>query len=123
MAIIDPTYTWPAGKTLAQVLADPDTRYIIPTDAELDAYVTAATDTKWNTTTKDSFITLGDDQRIVAIEMGQEFHDKNNDLSAIAGGKNPGFDLQDNIFVVTSDAFSKKYPSADFVEYNSTATP
>jgi hypothetical protein len=115
MAIIDPNYTWPTGKTLAQVLSDPNTKYIIPTTAQLDAYVTAATDTKWDTTTKDNFITLGDDQRIVAFEMGQT-----NPKLADGTTSNPGFDLQDNIFVVTSDAFSKKYPSTDFVTYTST---
>jgi hypothetical protein len=118
MAIIDPNYTWPTGKTLAQVLGDPNTKYIIPTAAQLDAYVTAATDTKWDTTTKDNFITLGDDQRIVAFEMGQTNPKLADNITS-----NPGFDLQDNIFVVTSDAFSKKYPSTDFVTYNSTSTP
>jgi type II secretory pathway pseudopilin PulG len=124
MAIIDPTYTHtilddPLTLSIdeSDPLTSPLTRYIIPTDQQL------TDDTNLTAAEKEAFITLGDDQRIVAIEMGQKFHDKNNDLSTITGDKNPGFDLQDNIFVVTSDAFSKKYPSTDFVPYNSTTTP
>jgi Tfp pilus assembly protein PilW len=105
MAIIDPSYTWPAGKTLEQVLIDPNTKFIIPTDTQLTA------DTNLTAAEKDAFVLLGDDQRIVAVEVGQTYPDKNNDGTAIAGNKNPGFDLQDNIFIVTSDIFTKKFPA------------
>jgi len=40
---------------------------------------------------------LGEDQRVVAFEVGRT--DTND----------PGFDLQDNIFIVTSDVFKKKF--------------
>ena len=57
---------------------------------------------------------MGDDQRIIAFEVGQKYSDKSNpDANGITtpspDGKNPGFDLQDNIFVVTSDIFKKKF--------------
>ncbi|NJR44781.1 MAG: hypothetical protein HC775_02655 [Hyellaceae cyanobacterium CSU_1_1] len=65
MAIIDPTYTWPAGKTLAQVLIDPNTKFIIPTDQQL------TDDTNLTAAEKEAFVMLGNDQRIVAVEVGQ----------------------------------------------------
>jgi Tfp pilus assembly protein PilW len=51
---------------------------------------------------------LGNDQRIIAFEVGQT-NPTNNDGSA-----NVGFDLQDNIFIVTSDVFKKKFASTCF---------
>ncbi len=63
---------------------------------------------------KEKFRLMGDDQRIIAFEVGQIYPDKKNDGSAIPGGKNPGFDLQDNIFVVTSDVFKTKFESSCF---------
>ncbi|WP_172657316.1 PilW family protein [Myxosarcina sp. GI1] len=51
---------------------------------------------------------LGDDQRIIAFEVGQ------TDTQLANGSDNPGFDLQDNIFVVTSDVFEKKFNSCAF---------
>jgi type II secretory pathway pseudopilin PulG len=117
MAIIDPNNTTVDNTSTPLVderLTNPLTKFIIPTDQQL------TDDTNLTAAEKDAFVMLGDDQRIVAIEMGQEFDDKNNDLSPITGNKNPGFDLQDNIFVVTSDAFSQKYASTTFVPYDST---
>lgn len=103
MAIIDPNYTWPAGKTLTQVLIDPNTKFIIPTDAQLTA------DTNLTAAEKEAFVMLGNDQRIVAVEVGQT-----NTKLADGTTNNPGFDLQDNIFVVTSDIFTKKFPASSF---------
>ncbi len=45
---------------------------------------------------------LGDNQRIISFEIGQ--NDKNH----------PGFELQDSIFVVTSDAFKTEFESSKF---------
>ena len=52
---------------------------------------------------KAKFKVLGNDQRIIAFEMGNH-----------ADTSQPGFDLQDNIFVVTSNAFKKKFSDSDF---------
>ena len=67
---------------------------------------------------KNQFKVLGNDQRIIAFEVGQKYPDKNNDGSAITDGKNPGFDLQDNIFVVTSDVFKTKFEPSCFSSGN-----
>ena len=48
---------------------------------------------------------LKPDQRIIAFEIGQDYQDENTN--------NSGFDLQDNIFVVTSDAFEKQFESSE----------
>ena len=48
---------------------------------------------------------LGNDQRIIAFEIGQDYQ--------VDNPNNNGFDLQDNIFVVTSDAFEKQFESSD----------
>ena len=59
-------------------------------------------------TSSDSTIKLlGDDQRIIAFEVGQT-------SPTIGSGNNPGFDLQDNIFIITSDVFKKKFPPGCF---------
>ena len=50
---------------------------------------------------------LGNDQRIVAFEVGQT-------ATTLNGNNNPGFDLQDNIFIITSDIFKKKFPPGCF---------
>lgn len=87
---------------------DPATRFRIPKDqAEMDAYLNASS---LSAADKKKFTVLGDDERIIAFEVGQKYPDKNNDGSAIAGDKNTGFDLQDNIFIVKSDIFKKKFP-------------
>ena len=56
----------------------------------------------FKTAFKDKFKTLGDDQRIIGFEMGQ------------TDTAHPGFDLQDNIFVVTSNVFKKEFPACAF---------
>ncbi len=48
---------------------------------------------------------LKPDQRIIAFEIGQDYQPDNPN--------NNGFDLQDNIFVVTSKAFEKQFESSD----------
>lgn len=106
MAIIDPTNTTTGSDT--QILNNPLTKFLIPTYEQLAASSLTATQ-------KSAFKLLGDDQRIIAFEVGQLYPDRKNDGTAISGGKNPGFDLQDNIFVVTSDVFKKKFdPSTCF---------
>lgn len=97
MAIIDPTNT--TTGTNDEILNNPLTKFIIPTQEQLNA----------STAEKSEFQLLGDNQRIIAFEVGQIYPDKDNDGNAITGDKNPGFDLQDNIFVVTSDVFQKKF--------------
>ena len=62
-----------------------------------DAYVNA------NGTFKEG--KLGKDQRLIAFEIGQT-------EQSTGGNTNPGFDLQDNLFVITSEAFSS-YDSSD----------
>ena len=44
---------------------------------------------------------LDSDQRLIAFEIGQ-------DDSTLNGNPNPGFDLQDNLFLITSEAFEAK---------------
>jgi hypothetical protein len=51
---------------------------------------------------------LGDDQRIISFEVGH------TSTTTDTGSANPGFDLQDNIFIVTSDVFKKKFASTCF---------
>jgi hypothetical protein len=91
---------------------DPNTIFKIPSSSdELTSFLNASSLTPAQ---KKIFKLLGDDQRIIAFEMGQLYSDKNNDGSAITGGRNPGFDLQDNIFVVTSSVFKKKFQHTCF---------
>ncbi|MGL5077886.1 MAG: hypothetical protein ACRDBG_18950, partial [Waterburya sp.] len=54
------------------------------------------------------------DQRIIAFEVGQKYPDKGNNNEVLPNNENPGFDLQDNIFVVTSDVFKTKFPPGKF---------
>ncbi len=69
---------------------DPNTEFILP-----------------ETSSDPTIKILGEDQRIIAFEVGQT-------QTTIVGNPNPGFDLQDNIFVVTSDIFKKKFPPGCF---------
>ena len=74
----------------------PGTNFKIPNDkAELDAYLDASS---LSASEKAKFRVLGEDQRIVGFEMGQ------------TDNAHPGFDLQDNIFLVTSSKFKEKFP-------------
>lgn len=95
-------------------LNDPTTAFKIPTASELESFLASTAALSLTSAERSKFKLLGDDQRIIAIEVGQIYSDKKNDGSAIPGGKNPGFDLQDNIFVVTSDVFKKKFNSNCF---------
>ena len=94
---------------------DPDditTTFRLPTSSELESYLTSSNLESQLTSKgltdpqkqefKDKFKTLGDDQRIIGFEMGQ------------TDTTQPGFDLQDNIFVVTSKVFEKKFPASSF---------
>ncbi|NJL51822.1 MAG: hypothetical protein HC930_05600 [Hydrococcus sp. SU_1_0] len=108
MTIISPTNITiddPSTPLVDERLTNPETQFIIPTKEELlaDLTLTAAE--------KAAFSLLGDDQRIIAVEVGQDSDELAN------GDPNPGFDLQDNIFIVTSDIFSKKFPSTSFLPY------
>ncbi|BAZ43891.1 hypothetical protein NIES4102_08940 [Chondrocystis sp. NIES-4102] len=91
---------------------NPATRFRIPKDqAEMDAYLNASS---LSAADKNKFTVLGDDERIIAFEVGQKYPDRTNDGTPITGGKNTGFDLQDNIFIVKSDIFKKKFKSDCF---------
>ena len=77
------------------------TTFKIPNDlAELKTYLDAS---GLSPDEKQKFKVLGDDQRILGFEIGQ------TSTTLDSGETNPGFDLQDNIFVVTSDIFKKKF--------------
>jgi Tfp pilus assembly protein PilW len=106
-----PTSNPPAGKTLEEFLNDPLTEFKIPvSQREIDDYVNSTNLTpSEKAAAKAKFKVLENDQRIVGFEVGQKYTDKNNDGISITGDKNPGFDLQDNIFIVTSDVFEKKF--------------
>jgi type II secretory pathway pseudopilin PulG len=102
MAIISPTNTTLDDPTTPEneILNNPLTQFIIPTSEQLAA--SNLTEAK-----KSDFTLLEDDQRIVAFEVGQT-------SPTLNGKPNPGFDLQDNIFVVTSDVFKTKFESSCF---------
>ncbi|MDJ0588554.1 MAG: type II secretion system protein [Pleurocapsa sp. MO_226.B13] len=78
---------------------DPATEFIIP-----------------ETSSDPTIKILGEDQRILAFEVGQTD-------ATIGGNPNPGFDLQDNIFIVTSDIFAKKFDPGCFTGSCPSSTP
>ncbi|MGL6338602.1 MAG: hypothetical protein ACRC80_05600, partial [Waterburya sp.] len=96
-----------AGTTLEDFLKDSNTEFIIPKTNEDIDLLTFLTQQK-----KDELKLklLGDDQRIVAMEVGQL--DPKQDNKGQPLDPNPGFDLQDNIFIVTSDIFRKKFDAS-----------
>jgi Tfp pilus assembly protein PilW len=103
------------GKGLAIPLNNGDnpdlstTAFKLPTKEELQSYLAASS---LSPAEQLKFKALEKNQRIIAFEVGQTsptITDANGQPVA-----NPGFDLQDNIFVVTSDAFSKKFPATAF---------
>ncbi|MGL6339207.1 MAG: hypothetical protein ACRC80_08715, partial [Waterburya sp.] len=107
-----PTSSPPPGMDLNDFLNDPLTTFKIPTSQqEIDRYVNSITElTQSEKAALQAKITvLGDDQRIVGFEVGQ----KETTITKADGSiePNPGFDLQDNIFIVTSDVFEKKFDS------------
>ena len=85
------------------VIGDPDninTIFRLPKDdTELNNYLATS---GLSDAEKARFKVLGDDQRIIGFEMGQ------------TDTTQPGFDLQDNIFVVTSSVFKKKFRDCAF---------
>lgn len=110
----------PPGTTLEDFLKLPNTEFIIPTTRQEvydSTYLTAEQ--------KNKFIFLEDNQRIVAVEIGLNDPYKDNEGNPLnpatitnpdgttTPNKNPGFDLQDNIFIVTSDIFKKKFDAND----------
>ncbi len=87
---------------------------ILSTDAEKNSFLSSSTGLALTAEQKAKFRVLEADERIIAMEIGQKYPDKKNDLTAVTNDKNPGFDLQDNIFIVTSDVFKKKFNSTCF---------
>ncbi|NJO97022.1 MAG: hypothetical protein HC764_14200 [Pleurocapsa sp. CRU_1_2] len=91
MAILkDPTQDYTTA-----ILNDSNTEFIIPTAEQLAS--------RSNLPTGKVIKVLGKDQRIIAFEIGD--HDNAGE---------PGFDLQDNIFIVTSGVFEKKFKPTCF---------
>ena len=89
-------------------------------DTDLTAYLNSISDNSARIAEQNRLTLLGKDQRIVGMEIGQKYPDKNNDGITLplnadnTAGKNSGFDLQDNIFVVTSKVFETKFESSCF---------
>jgi Tfp pilus assembly protein PilW len=106
---------WAIPSSATADLNDRATNFKIPSSqTEIDNYVVAYVDNKFpglSTTERNEKIDLekkkykllGEDQRIVGFEVG--VHDNTS---------KPGFDLQDNIFVVTSDVFKKPFAPSCF---------
>jgi hypothetical protein len=105
-----PTSNVPAGKTLEEFLNDPETDFKIPaSEQDINDYVDSLTGLTADEkiAEKAKFKVLEDDQRIVGFEVGQTETTITKDDGSTE--PNPGFDLQDNIFIVTSDIFKKKF--------------
>lgn len=105
-----PTSDIPAGKTLEEFLNDPETNFKIPaSEQDINDYVDSLTGLTADEkiAEKAKFKILEDDQRIVGFEVGQTETTITKDDGSTE--PNPGFDLQDNIFIVTSDIFKKKF--------------
>ena len=87
------------------------TTFKLPTSSELDTYLASSSLETQLTSEgltnaekqefKDKFKALGEDQRIIAFEIGK------SDVSD--PDADPGVDFQDNIFVLQSEAFEQKY--------------
>ena len=52
---------------------------------------------------------LEDNERIIAVEIGQALNGP-----TIGGVDNPGFDMQDSVFILSTDKFDEKFPASDF---------
>ncbi|PSB10312.1 hypothetical protein C7B62_09860 [Pleurocapsa sp. CCALA 161] len=85
----------PTQEYTTAILNDSDTEFIIPTAEQLASRI--------NLPTGKVIKVLGKDQRIIGFEIGD--HDNT---------EKPGFDLQDNIFIVTSGVFEKKFKPTCF---------
>jgi len=106
---------WAIPVSATADINDRATNFKIPSSqAEIDTYVVAYVDNNFpglSTTARNEKIdlekkkykVLGEDQRIVGFEVG---------VHADTG--KAGFDLQDNIFVVTSDVFKTKFAPSCF---------
>ena len=83
---------------------DPDDNSETTTNGEQKSLGEFLVDNNYATRSGDTFTinNLGDSERIVAFEIGWE------------NSSQPGFDLQDNVFLMRSDLFSKKFESTDF---------
>ena len=79
-------------RSLGEFLYDPD-----PTVTGEPTYANNIGDRDGDGKDDYEIINIGKDERIVAFEVGQES----------TATDHPGFDLQDNIFILTSDVFSK----------------
>ena len=118
-------FLYDKGWAIPQNGGDPNDRattFKIPTSVdEINTYVNSLSLTEAQRTAEKARLKLlGEDQRIIGFEVGQKYTDKSNP-DPITGlstpspdGKNPGFDLQDNIFVVTSDVFKKTFAPSCF---------
>jgi Tfp pilus assembly protein PilW len=100
------------------VSGDPNaigTEFKIPTTRqEIDAFLASPAGLLLDSAKRQKFQLLGDDERIIAVEVGQKFSNTDNSGNPSPNGKNPGFDLQDNIFIVASDVFKTKFESSCF---------
>ncbi len=52
---------------------------------------------------------LEDNERIIAVEIGQAINGP-----TIDGVDNPGFDMQDSVFILSTDKFDDEFPASDF---------
>lgn len=57
---------------------------------------------------------LKDNERIIAVEIGQVQEDGSSLITFPDGTHNPGFDLQDSVFILSTDKFDKEYPTGAF---------
>jgi type II secretory pathway pseudopilin PulG len=107
-AIIDSANNTTTG-TLAEILNNRDTKFKIPSSVDdINAYKNyidslASLTAEQKTAEKARLKLLGEDQRIIGFEIGVH-----------ADTTKPGFDLQDNIFIVTSDVFKQKFAPSCF---------
>ena len=59
-------------------------------------------------------INLEENERIIAVEIGQVQEDGTSLITLPDGDPNPGFDLQDNVFILSTDKFKQKFPDDAF---------
>ena len=59
-------------------------------------------------------INLEENERIIAVEIGQLQEDGTSLITLPDGDPNPGFDLQDNVFILSTDKFKQKFPDDAF---------
>ncbi len=110
-------FLYDKGWAIPQSGGDPNDRattFKIPTSVtEINTYVDSLTSLteEQRTAEKARLKVLGEDQRIIGFEIGVH-----------ASTTEPGFDLQDNIFIVTSDVFKKTFAPSCFSSGNCNPT-